>query len=106
MLAFDQCLARYADQDIASPFPARLDHAPVTAGARCSCDGLPRRRTRADHDPEGLGEAGSQHRLRVRMTRVTQDRRSEPAISAAVTIDYVCALVRAWLEGLLDDTGR
>jgi hypothetical protein len=40
------------------------------------------------------------------MTRVTQDRRSEPAISAAVTIDYVCALVRAWLEGLLDDTGR
>ena len=51
-------------------------------------------------------EAGSQHRLRVRMTRVTQDRRSEPAISAAVTIDYVCALVRAWLEGLLDDTGR
>lgn len=51
-------------------------------------------------------EAGSQPRLRVRITQVTHDRRSEPATSAAVTIDYVCALVRAWLEGLLDDTGR
>jgi hypothetical protein len=51
-------------------------------------------------------EAGSQHRLRIRMTRVTQDCRSEPATSTAATIDHVCAVVRSWLEDLLDDTGR
>jgi hypothetical protein len=51
-------------------------------------------------------EEGSQQRLRVRMTRVTHDCGSEPATTVAATIDYVCALVRAWLEGLLDDPGR
>lgn len=49
-------------------------------------------------------EAGSHPRLRVRVTRVSQDRASQPAISAAATIDGVCGLVRAWLEGLLGDT--
>jgi hypothetical protein len=47
-------------------------------------------------------EDGGQHRLRVRVIRVRPDRPSEPAISAAATIDGVCALVRAWLEALLN----
>jgi hypothetical protein len=46
-------------------------------------------------------EAG--HRLRVRVTHVTQDQAREPAQGAASTIDGVCALVRTWLGGLLND---
>jgi hypothetical protein len=45
------------------------------------------------------------HRLRVRATRVGQDRADQPVRSAASTVDDACALVRAWLEGLLGDTG-
>jgi hypothetical protein len=43
------------------------------------------------------------HRLRVRVTQVTQDQAREPVQGAASTIDGVCALVRTWLGGLLDD---
>jgi hypothetical protein len=45
-------------------------------------------------------------RLRVRVTHVTQDQAREPVQGAASTIDGVCVLVRAWLEGLLDDRDR
>lgn len=45
------------------------------------------------------------HRLRVRVMDVTQDHAREPVQSAASTVDGVCALVRAWLERLLDDSG-
>lgn len=44
------------------------------------------------------------HNLRVRVTRVNQDGAGEPAISAAATIDGVCAIVRTWLEGFLGET--
>lgn len=44
------------------------------------------------------------HRLRVRVMQVTQDQAREPVQGAASTIDGVCALVRAWLERLLDDS--
>jgi hypothetical protein len=45
-------------------------------------------------------------RLRVRVTHVTQDQAREPVRGAASTIDGVCVLIRAWLEGLLDDADR
>jgi hypothetical protein len=48
-------------------------------------------------------EAGAHQRLRVRVTQVTHEHSGEPMFSAAATIDDVCALVRAWLEELLDD---
>jgi hypothetical protein len=48
-------------------------------------------------------EDGGRQRLRVRVIRVGQDHTGEPVMSAAATIDGVCALVRAWLEVLLDD---
>jgi hypothetical protein len=49
-------------------------------------------------------EASGNPRLRVRVTCVTQDRAGEPATSAVATVDDACALVRTWLEGLLDET--
>jgi hypothetical protein len=49
-------------------------------------------------------ETSGNPRLRVRVTRVTQDRAGEPATSAVATIDGACALVRTWLEGLLQET--
>jgi len=48
-------------------------------------------------------EDGGQHRLRVRVIRLSQDRAGEPAVSAAATVDGVCALVRTWLEVLLNE---
>jgi hypothetical protein len=48
-------------------------------------------------------EPDGHQRLRVRVTRVTDEHSGEPMISAAATIDGVCALVRAWLEELLYD---
>lgn len=48
-------------------------------------------------------EAGP--RLRVRVTQVTQDQAREAVRGAASTVDGVCALVRTWLEGLLNEAG-
>ena len=48
-------------------------------------------------------EDGGQHRLRVRVIRVSRDHAGQPAISAAATIEGACALVRTWLEVLLND---
>lgn len=48
--------------------------------------------------------AGNQS-LRVRITRMTrpiQGAMIEPVSSASVTVDGVCATVRAWLEELVD----
>jgi len=45
-------------------------------------------------------EAGG--RLRVRVKRVTHDQAWEPLQGAVSTIDGACALVRTWLEGLLN----
>jgi len=43
------------------------------------------------------------HRLRVRVTHVTHEQVREPVQCATSTIDGACALVRTWLEGLLND---
>jgi hypothetical protein len=47
-------------------------------------------------------EAGAMQSLRVRITRVSHDRPNQPEIIAMASIDDVCALVRRWLETLLE----
>jgi riboflavin synthase alpha subunit len=50
-------------------------------------------------------EGDGDHPLRVRITRV-EGRTTEPETSASVTVDGVCAVIRAWLEALLDRVER
>jgi hypothetical protein len=48
-------------------------------------------------------EAGGDHSLRVRITRITgtvQDATVEPMSSAFATVDDACTMVRIWLEEL------
>jgi hypothetical protein len=45
--------------------------------------------------------------LRVRVAWSTHGARAEQSTRASATVDGVCALVRAWLEGLLqEDAGQ
>ena len=48
-------------------------------------------------------EEGTGRSLRVRITRVSDNRPDQPETTVLATVDAVSVLVRAWLEMMLQD---